>query len=260
MLTVTRLRKEFVSKSMQATLAIADVSLQVREGEFVSIVGPSGCGKTTLLMNLAGLMDPTSGEIVINGQPVREPPAGVILVFQEYNRSLLPWRSVLKNILYGLELRRQAGRVRDAAEQARKYLEVVGLTGFERHFPWQLSGGMQQRVAIARALACEPRVLLMDEPFGSLDAQTRADLEDVLINLWREFRQTILFVTHDIDEAIYLSDRVFVLSSRPSTILGEIVIDLERPRQQLATKADRRFIDYRARIHHLITADASDAP
>jgi NitT/TauT family transport system ATP-binding protein len=253
LLCVKKVSKEFVSDA-HATLAIKEISFDVREGEFLSIIGPSGCGKTTLLMTLSGLLAPTSGEILLHGKRVDSPPPGMILLFQDYGRSLMPWRKVLANVGFGLELKRQRLHLadREVARRAEKYLDAVGLLRFKDHYPWQLSGGMQQRVAIARALACEPSLLLMDEPFGSLDAQTRAELEDLLLGIRDEFRQTVLFVTHDIDEGIYLADRVLVLTPAPAAILEDIPIDLPGPKDQIETRSDPRFLQIRKTIHGLI--------
>lgn len=250
-LVVQGLSKEYKGESV-STLAIERLDFEVKEREFVSIVGPSGCGKTTLLMIVSGLMHPTSGVIFLKGKRVSGPPEGLILLFQDYSRSLFPWRKVQENVSYGLELKRQ-GIPRDGVlPRAKKYLDAVGLGKFANHFPWQLSGGMQQRLAIARALACQPSILVMDEPFASVDAQTRAELEDTLLNIWEKFQQTILFVTHDIDESIYLSDKVLVLRHRPSVILEDVAIDLPRPRNQLETRSCDGFIKYRAKIHKMI--------
>jgi len=252
-LSVSKISKEFVSGN-KSTLAINNLSFDVQKEEFLSIIGPSGCGKTTLLMIIAGLMLPTKGEIKLNGDRVYSPPPGLILLFQDYSRSLMPWRKVMANACFGLELKRQKLNLRslNIIKQAKKYLDAVGLLRFQNHYPWQLSGGMQQRVAIARALACEPSVLLMDEPFGSLDAQTRAELEDQLLEIWNRFRQTIIFVTHDIDEGIYLSDRVIVLSPSPAEIYEELVIELPRPRNQIETRSAPSFLKIRNAIHRLI--------
>jgi NitT/TauT family transport system ATP-binding protein len=256
MLEVRDLQKAFQPLSGGAPiLALGDVSFRVDAGRFIAIVGPSGCGKSTLLLCVAGLMRPTTGTILLGGQPVTGPPENLILVFQEYNQSLMAWRTVLRNVRFGLE-----GRGRPRVEidaEARRAIELVGLTGFERHYPWELSGGMQQRVAIARALARRPAVLLMDEPFGSLDALTRNELEDTLLAVWAEVGATILFVTHDIEEAIYLADRVYVLSGRPSRVLEEVDVALPRPRHQLKTREDSRFIAYRHQIYELISRETS---
>jgi NitT/TauT family transport system ATP-binding protein len=254
MLEVRNLQKAFQPLSGDApVLALADVSFRVEAGQLSAIVGPSGCGKSTLLLCIAGLLRPTAGTVLVGGREVTGPPEDLILVFQEYNKSLMAWRTVLRNVRFGLEGR---GRSRAAIEaEARRALELVGLPGVERHYPWELSGGMQQRVAIARALARRPAVLLMDEPFGSLDALTRHDLEDTLLRVWAEVGATILLVTHDIEEAIYLADRVFVLSGRPSRVLEEIEVKLPRPRHQLATREDNRFIAYRHQVFELISLE-----
>ncbi|MBI4522473.1 MAG: ABC transporter ATP-binding protein [Deltaproteobacteria bacterium] len=251
LLEVERLTKSYRQMGGESTLAIQEVSLEVAEAEFVSLVGPSGCGKTTLLMCIAGLISASSGRILIKGLEVNGPPANLVLIFQEYNKSLFAWRSVLGNVLFGLEAK---GRVsRDAEEKARHLISLLGLKGFERHYPWELSGGMQQRVAIARALAYEPEVLLMDEPFGSVDALTRLELEDILLKLWGELRTTILFITHDIEEAIYLSDKICVLSRRPSRVIERIDVDLTRPRNQLATRSEGKFLQLRNEIYKQIS-------
>jgi NitT/TauT family transport system ATP-binding protein len=259
MLEVRQLSKSFQPLSGPPVLALGEVSFRVEAHQFVSIVGPSGCGKSTLLQCVAGLMRPSSGSVTLDGREVTGPPEGLILLFQEYNKSLMAWRSVLGNVCFGLESRAGMGRA-EREDAARHYIELVGLSGFERHYPWELSGGMQQRVAIARALACEPRVLLMDEPFGSLDALTRIELEDTLLGLWASLRSTILFVTHDIEEAVYLSDRVYVLSRRPSRVIADTGVDLPRPRDHLGTREDARFIALRHRIFELISKEMAPAP
>jgi NitT/TauT family transport system ATP-binding protein len=259
LLSVKDISKEFVSAN-QRTFAIDKIGFEVKEREFISVIGPSGCGKTTLLMMISGLMPPTSGEIILKGNNVDAPPPGLILLFQDYSRSLLPWRKVLKNVCFGLELKRQRRRFtgQDPKKQGEKYLEAVGLLKFKNHYPWQLSGGMQQRVAIARALACEPTLMLMDEPFGSLDAQTRAELEDFLLRIWERFQQTIIFVTHDIEEGVYLSDRVIVLAKSPSRIVKDFHNNLPRPRNQIETRSDQRFLEIRNEIHRMIMHKEKD--
>ncbi len=240
--------KTYVGEKGASTEAIGSVSFSVREGEFVAIVGPSGCGKTTLLRTIAGLLKPSRGALTFEGQPIRKVPEGFGIVFQEYNRSLFPWLSVRKNVEFGLSgLPRQKRH-----ERAREALERVHLGDVEEHYPWQLSGGMQQRVAIARALATHPRVLLMDEPFASVDAQTRINLELMTAEISAELGLTSLLITHDIDEAIFLADRVVVLSARPSHVVTEVVVDLPRPRDELAAKADPRFQQYRRIIYDSI--------
>src|SRR5262244_3458555 len=223
----------------ETTVAIADISCQVEAGEFVSFVGPSGCGKTTLLMSIAGLTASTTGKIVVKGHAINGPPPNLVLVFQEFNKSLFAWRSVLGNVLFGYDARGK--KLRESESKAKQLIELVGLKGFEAHYPWELSGGMQQRVAIARALAYEPEVLLMDEPFGSVDAMSRLELEDALLGIWKELGTTILLVTHDIEEAIYLSDRIHVLARRPSRVVETVAVPLPRPRNQVSTRAEPGF-------------------
>jgi NitT/TauT family transport system ATP-binding protein len=235
-------------------IVAADVTFAVKAGEIVSIVGPSGCGKTTLLKALAGLLTPTGGTIRFQGEIVRGVPKGLAMVFQEYGRSLLPWATVNGNI--ELPLRYQPITTDECRRRVAESLQAVGLSGFGERYPWQLSGGMQQRVAIARALAYQPKLLLMDEPFASVDAQTRADLEDLVAAVRDKFAITIVLVTHDIDESVYLSDRVIVLSRPPSTVLAQIDIALERPRDQIKTKATRQFVEQRSEIAQLIKRPA----
>jgi NitT/TauT family transport system ATP-binding protein len=203
-----------------------------------------------MLKCMCHLLKPTAGKVFVNEKEIDRPPKEMILIFQDYSRSLFPWRTVLKNVLFVLEKKHLSRKER--LDIARSALSAVYLSGFENHYPWELSGGMQQRVAIARGIAFNPDILLMDEPFASVDAQTRSDLEDAILEIWSKFSQTILLVTHDIEEAIYLADRVLVLSGRPSEIREEIQIDLERPRNQLTTKEDKRFIEYRHHIYTLI--------
>lgn len=239
------------------TEAIAEVSFTVAPGEFVCVVGPSGCGKTTLLKCLAGLLAPTTGEVLMDGEPVRRPPPQMGFVSQDYSNSMLPWLKVDKNVTFPLRHKGVAPRRR--YELATETLRVVGLTEFARHYPWQLSGGMQQRVAIARALAYEPEILLMDEPFASVDAQTRGDLEDLLLEVWARYRVTTVFVTHDIDEAVYLADRVVVLSHRPSTVARQLTIGLPRPRHQIATKELPEFARLRTEVMRTIARPSGPA-
>lgn len=246
-LEVQGLSKSYRQSGGETTLAIGNITCRVEAGEFVSFVGPSGCGKTTLLMSIAGLLAPSSGCVIVNGKEVSGPPANLVLLFQEYNKSLFAWRTVLGNVRFGVEARGDRSSLGES--KARQLIELVGLKGFENHYPWELSGGMQQRVAIARALAYEPQVMLMDEPFGSLDALTRLELEDTLLRLWAELKTTILFITHDIEEAIYLSDRIWVLSKRPSEIIQELAIDFSRPRHQVTTRAEPRFMELRNQIY-----------
>ena len=245
LLRVRSLAMAYTSRD-ETTEAIANISFDVAPGEFVCVVGPSGCGKTTLLKCLAGLLEPTGGEVLLGRERVRRPPPQMGFVFQEYSDSLLPWLRVDRTVTFPL---RHKGIPADRqAELAAETLAVVGLSEFSRHYPWQLSGGMQQRVAIARALAYEPQILLMDEPFASVDAQTRSDLEDLLLDVWTDYGVTTVFVTHDIDESVYLADRVIVLSPRPSTVEKELAIDLPRPRDQIETKQMHAFAELRTEV------------
>jgi NitT/TauT family transport system ATP-binding protein len=234
----------------KATHAIADVSFAVDDREFVCVVGPSGCGKTTLLKCVGGLLRPSNGEVLLRGRPVTSPPEEMALVFQEYGRSLMPWSSVRNNVL--LPLRHKRLRRDERKALVEEALDAVGLTRFIDHYPWQLSGGMQQRVAIARALAYQPSILLMDEPFASVDAQTRGDLEDLVLRVREEFAVTILFVTHDIDESVYLSDRVVVLTHAPTEVKELIDVDLPFPRDQITTKELPEFTHLRGHVYRLI--------
>ena len=232
--------------------AISDLSFSITTGELVSIVGPSGAGKTTLLRILAGLLTPTQGSVSLLGKKVTGVPEGMAMVFQDYSRSLLPWLRVEKNVLFPLGSEVGSKQVRE--QLAREALHSVGLDGHAHKYPWQLSGGMQQRVAIARALAYRPRLLLMDEPFASVDAQTRSGLEDLVLRIREEYGMTILFVTHDIDESVYLADRVLVLSKPPATLVENVPIALPAPRDQLSTKEDPNFVHLRGHVARLIRA------
>jgi NitT/TauT family transport system ATP-binding protein len=244
-------------------LALDGVSLRVADGELVSIVGPSGCGKSTLLRCVAGLITPASGAVVLDGAPVDRVPDGLAVVFQDYSRSLLPWLSVQDNV--GLPLRKRsggrAGRTARAErrEVAARALETVGLAGAGTRYPWQLSGGMQQRVAIARALACDPALLLMDEPFGSVDAQTREDLEDLILAVRRQRDITILLVTHDIDESVYVGDRVVVLTRGPGRVRADLPVDLPAPRDQISTRELPAFVHLRASVGRLVRGQEAPA-
>ncbi|MBC7310559.1 MAG: ABC transporter ATP-binding protein [Actinomycetales bacterium] len=249
LLEVHQLKKVYETASGPVE-AIGDISFDMRQGELVCIVGPSGCGKTTLLKCIAGLLKPTAGTIRLADRPVTGPPESMALVFQEYGRSLYPWLTVRGNV--ELPLRHQK---MDAAQRSRLVddaLEAVGLEHAGRSYPWQLSGGMQQRVAIARAVAYHPEVLIMDEPFAAVDAQTRADLEDLVRALHIERGMSILFVTHDIDESVYLGERVIVLSTSPTWVQDDIAIDLAPERDQITTRALPRFTELRTHVYEQI--------
>ncbi|RAN78170.1 ABC transporter [Bacillus sp. SRB_336] len=232
---------------------LQNLNLDVAVGEFISIVGPSGVGKTTLLRCLSGLLRPKAGTIEVSGTPVNGPHPDLAVVFQDYSRSLMPWMTTRDNVAFPLQGKGmgKAERLRIADEN----LAAVGLAGQGDKYPWEMSGGMQQRVAIARALAYNAKVLLMDEPFASVDAQTRFDLEDLVIKLQHDLGVTILLVTHDIDEALYLADKVVVIAEKPATVVDEIVTGFGAERDQLATKADPRFAEGRARILHRLRKD-----
>jgi len=206
--------------------AVRRISFEIGSGEFVCLLGPSGCGKSTLLNAIAGFVHPTEGSLTVDREPVLRPAADRGMVFQHH--SLFPWKTVLANVEFGLKMRGIGQHTRRGL--ARTFLHMVGLGGFEHHYPAQLSGGMQQRVGIARVLVNEPRVMLMDEPFGALDAQTRLMMQELLLEIWQEVKTTVVFVTHDIDEAVFMADRIFVMTSRPGEIKAEIKVQLPRPR------------------------------
>jgi NitT/TauT family transport system ATP-binding protein len=245
-LRLLNVHKEFFSAG-QRTVALGSIDIELRNDEFLAVVGPSGCGKSSMLQIAAGLMRADSGEVSLDGKLVTAPPRELIYVFQQYTKSLFPWRTVRANVEFALEDRPGLAR-KEMHERALHYLGLVDLSGFANHYPWQLSGGMQQRVAIARALAAEPRVLLMDEPFSALDALTRFDLQNLLLDLWSRGGLSILFVTHDVDEAIYLADRVAVLTNRPSQIEQVIDVGLDRPRDPILTREVPRFLHLRQEL------------
>ncbi|MDR0345896.1 MAG: ABC transporter ATP-binding protein [Nocardiopsaceae bacterium] len=250
-------RKAYRAGGSAERVALGEVTFDVGRGEFVCVVGPSGAGKTTLLRCMAGLAAPTSGEARFEGAPLRRVPDQVGVVFQDYSRSLYPWLTVSRNVALPLKVR----GVDRAARAARieEVLRSVSLADVGRQYPWQLSGGMQQRVAIARALACHPELLLMDEPFASVDAQTRFELEDLILALREEFSVTVVFVTHDIDEAIYLADRIVVLSASPGTVTEIVDVALPRPRDQITSKGDERFARHREHIMSLVMSRSAAA-
>ncbi|GAB3554408.1 NitT/TauT family transport system ATP-binding protein [Actinopolyspora lacussalsi] len=255
MLEVTGLGHTYAG-SQQHT-AIGDVSFDVESGQLACIVGPSGCGKSTLLRCLASLIAPSRGEVRMHGDLVRGVPEDLAVVFQDYSRSLFPWMSVRGNIEFPLRSRGIGKSER--RERAEQTLRWVGLSGSERKYPWQLSGGMQQRVAIARALACRPALLLMDEPFASVDAQTRFELEDLLLQVRKEQDTTILLVTHDIDESVYLSDRVLVLSKSPASIVADLPVELGEDRDQISTRESETFVQLRGEIARLLRSREQQA-
>jgi NitT/TauT family transport system ATP-binding protein len=246
----TLVRVEHLAKSYGEHHAVDEVTFGVRTGEVVSIVGPSGAGKTTVLRLLAGLLEPTSGSVTIDGVPVTGPPPQVAVVFQDYSRSLLPWLTVRGNVT--LPMRAKGLSRAEARTAAQEALASVGLVDAAGKRPRELSGGMQQRVAIARALAYRPKLLLMDEPFASVDAQTRMDLEDLVLPLRDQYGVTILLVTHDIDEAVYLSDRIVVLCPAPATVLRVVDVDLPLPRSQTVTKELPDFSRLRHEVLDLV--------
>lgn len=249
MLVINQLTHTYGSGASAHT-ALKDITFEVKQGEFVSIVGPSGCGKTTLLRTMAGLMAPTGGDLRFLDEPITSVPEGLAMVFQDYRGSLFPWLTVEDNVRF--PLRRLKLDKQDEEERITESLAAVGLTGFEDRYPTQLSGGMQQRVAIARVLAYRPKIMLMDEPFASIDAQTREDLEDLVLQVRDRFNMTILFVTHDIDESVYLADRVVVLSRPPTFVRTTIEVDLPKPRDQITTKETPEFIHIRGEVARLI--------
>ncbi len=230
------------TRNGEAVEAISNLSLVIETGEFVSIVGPSGCGKSTLIQLIDGLLKPTSGSIMVNDRPVTGPSSDRAVVFQDF--ALMPWRTVNHNVLLGPELR---GKTSSFRNKALEVIRMVGLKGFERKYPYQLSGGMKQRASIARALTNEPEILLMDEPFAAVDAQMREIMQEELIRIWQTTGKTVLFITHSIDEAIYMSNRVLLMSARPGKIIDEIIIDLPYPRT-LEIKNSPRYFEYRSQV------------
>ena len=247
------LGKTYSSSSSGASVRVFDqISFSLERGSFVSIVGASGCGKTTLLRIVGGLILPSAGTVHVNGRLVTEPPAEAVVVFQDYSKSLFPWKNVEQNVALGLESIGVPAVQR--TQRIRKYLRMVGLPESSQLYPWELSGGMQQRVALARALACEPSLLLLDEPFGALDTVIRSRLEDDLLGLWDSFNMTALLVTHDIDEALYLSDRILVMSGSPTAISADIPVLLSRPREQVTTRSERAFSSLRTQVYRALVA------
>jgi NitT/TauT family transport system ATP-binding protein len=252
--SIEHLTKRYrVERDDREVLALSDVSLSVPDGEFMAIVGPSGCGKTTLLNIVAGLLPYEAGTVLINGKRVSGPGVDRAVVFQ--HASLLPWRTVAGNVRYGMEMQKRFdGAV--MSQRADYFIKLVGLAGFERHYPSELSGGMQQRVNLARATAADPLVLLMDEPFAALDAQTRELMQAELLKIWAEAHKTVLFITHQINEAVYLADRVAVLSPRPGRLKAVVRIPFERPRP-LSLKREPRFLEMEDAIWKLVEEEAA---
>lgn len=241
-----------------AYVAFDRITIDVAPSEFVAIVRPSGCGKSTLLRIAAGLIDATQGTVTLDGAPIHSPPPGVVYLFQQYAKSLFAWRTILDNVRFPLEAMGRGSRAEQRA-RARDLLAQVGLAGFEDRYPWQLSGGMQQRVAIARALAAEPRVLLLDEPFSAVDALTRLDLQALVLDLWTQNRFTAVLVTHDVDEAVFMADRVAILSQRPTTIADMVEVGLARPRDPIETRERPRFLELRHQLTSMLLGRAAPA-
>jgi NitT/TauT family transport system ATP-binding protein len=249
-LSVRGLRVRYGGDTPGARTVLADVTFEVRDGEFLCVVGGSGTGKTTLLRALAGLQRPSGGELLFDGQAIVGPSRDRAIIFQDYSKALLPWRTVRGNIALSLEARSVPTQEREASID--ELVAKMGLTRAQDQYPGQLSGGMQQRVQIARCLAQEPKILLMDEPFGALDAMTRQTLQDEILQLAGDKKMTVVFITHDLEEAIYLGDRVVVLGGAPATVIEMVEVGLPRPRNQLTTREDARFLAHRHRLFQLL--------
>jgi NitT/TauT family transport system ATP-binding protein len=258
MIAIDHVSQLFQTSGRQSHLALSDISLTIEEGAFVAILGPSGCGKSTLLYIVGGFVNPTQGAVAMNGRAITGPGPDRGPVFQEF--ALFPWKTVLGNVMYGP--RQQGVKSADADAQARTLIEMVGLKGYENFYPKELSGGMKQRVALARTLAYHPAVLLMDEPFGALDAHTRTRLQNDLLNIWERDRKTVLFVTHSVEEAVFLSDKVVVMTRAPGRIKQIVEIDLPRPRRRAELLLDSRYQKYVVDIERMIddTGDAELRP
>lgn len=239
-ISISEASREYFYNGKEKTTALYKVNLEIEKGEFICLLGPSGCGKSTLLNLIAGFDKPTSGFVKVNGEAVTRPSENRITIFQNYG--LLPWRNVLRNVELGLEAKKIPKKERRRI--AEEYIELVGLSSYKHHYPAQLSGGMQQRVALARALAVDPEILLMDEPFGALDAMTRMSMQDEIERLWQEKKKTIIFVTHDIEEAVFLADRIVIMTPSPGRIKSIIKVPLGRKRDR--TSAD--FLEIRDRV------------
>lgn len=252
-LVIDQVGKVFSTKGGEM-VALDRTSFKVKEGEFITILGPSGCGKSTILRIVAGLEEPSSGHVYLDGHEVKGPGPDRGMVFQSY--TLYPWLTVEDNIAFGLKLKGTSQK--RCKEVAQHYLELIGLSGFEKHYPIQLSGGMKQRVAIARALANDPEILLMDEPFGALDAQTRSIMQEILLKAWEESKKTILFITHDVEESIFLADSVYVMTARPGRLKENIPVDLPRPRDY-QIKNSSEFLSLKTRLLGLIREETLKA-
>jgi NitT/TauT family transport system ATP-binding protein len=253
-ITVEQITKSYGSGDARK-LALDETSFTIAQNEFVSIVGPSGCGKSTLLMMMAGLLPSTGGRVLLDDRVVDGPAHGVGVVFQDYGRSLFPWMTVKRNLAMAAVSQKLPKAVVD--ERIERALHNVGLEGHEKTYPWQMSGGMQQRVAIARAVVGLPKVLLMDEPFAAVDAQTRADLEDLVLRIRDEYGVTIALVTHDIDESVYLADRVLVLAANPGRVVRDLPVELPKPREQVETKRLQQFVELRSTVFELVMRPGS---
>jgi NitT/TauT family transport system ATP-binding protein len=252
-LVIDQVGKIFPTKSGDV-VALDKTTFSVNDGEFVTILGPSGCGKSTILRVVAGLEEPTSGQVFLDGKEIKGPGPDRGMVFQSY--TLYPWLTVEENITFGLQLKGIS--MKQQKEVAQHYLELIGLKGFEKHYPVQLSGGMKQRVAIARALANDPEILLMDEPFGALDAQTRSIMQEILLKVWEESKKTILFITHDVEESIFLGDSVYVMTARPGRLKENIKVPLPRPRDY-QNKSSAEFLQLKSELLGLIREESIKA-
>ena len=248
--------KTFIDRKRgRETVALADVSMTIEKSEFACILGPSGCGKSTILNLVAGFEQPNGGAVLIDGRPIAAPDRSRGMVFQQ--PLLFPWLNVIDNITFGP---RMAGAPAEQyAAQAARYVQLMGLTGFEKHYPYELSGGMQQRVALARAWISEPELFLMDEPFGALDAQTRLMMQELLLRVWERSRTTVMFVTHDIDEALFLADRIFIMTARPGRIKENLVVDFARPRNYETIIFEQQYITLKQRILQAIRGETLQA-
>lgn len=240
------------NKTGAEVIALQNINLNIKDGEFICIVGPSGCGKTTFLNTVVGLLKPSKGEILLDQQKIDGPGKDRAMVFQ--NPSLLPWRTVLENVLYGVELLKQV--TAEKKKEAKEFIEMVGLKGYENHYPHELSGGMQQRVNLARALTVNPSLILLDEPFSALDAQTREFMQGELLRIWDETKKTSLFITHQIDEAVFLADRIFVFGARPGRVVEVVDVDIPRPRE-LQVKRSPEFLEIVDHIWSIIEQESS---